>query len=721
MPERILIVDDEPHLLATLGEILRQEGYEVDSVRAGKEAMERLRHTAYDVAIVDHRLPDGTGLALYSEIEKIQPSPAVILLSGDATMDIAIEALRRGVSDYLLKPAHPEELKRAVKQALARKKISEAVALQRKMELLYEVGRSITGETELDSFLKNLVEKLSEVLALPRCLLFLLTEEREALLLKASNVPVRREVRIPVRRGVIHNLLHEGKEVVIDDVQKDRRLPLLLKKLHLRSLLLVPILLRGNLLGVLSVDSGETAHRFTESEAKLSRFIADQAAVGIENIRYCQRERDKAKEFGLLAEIATTGTELHEERSILRLAIEKTVSLMRVDAGTLFLIDPERWVPTISVSQGPSLAPTGRPKPLSPRGLEGMIALSQKAWAIPNIGAERKVPPSDRVRLKGWASYLGVPLVHKGITRGILSIATRPPRTFAPREIALMNSIAHQVALTIENVRLYNLNRAHQEDLRQLSLKVFSTQEEERRRISRELHDAMGQGLLALKLHLEILADQIPPEMASQREEIGEAHTIATQTIEEIRRLVADLRPLKLDDLGLVPTLRGLIKDFSRNFKIRTALKRVKLYRRLPSDMETMIYRIVQEALTNVAKHARATEVSIWLERIEERVRVRVIDNGVGFDATTLARRRARRFGLVGIQERVDLMGGVFQILSGRGRGTELRVELPLQPAAPRKGWRPPPSGPELRREPISTQATKRPLSIRRPRHLPPH
>ncbi len=720
MPERILIIDDEPHLLATLEEILRQEGYEVDSARTGKEALERLRHAAYDVVIVDHHLPDGTGLGLHTEFEKIQPAPATVLLTGHASIDTAIEAIRRGASDYLLKPTHPEDLKRSVRQALERKKISEAVTLQRKMELLYEVGRSISGETELDAFLKNLVERLSEVLVLPRCLLFLLTDEREALILKAANIPVDREVRIPVRKGMIYDLLHEGKEVVIDDVQKDRRLPPLLKKLHLRSLLLVPIVLRGDLLGVLSVDSGETPHRFTGSEVKLARFIADQAAVGIENIRYCQRERDKAKELGLLAEIATTGTELHEERSILSLAIEKAVSLMRVDAGTLFLIDPERWVPTTSVAQGPSLAPIGRPKPLSPRGLEGMIALSQKPWAIPNIASEKKLPASERGRLKGWASYLGVPLVYKGITRGILSIATRQPRTFAPREVALMNSIAHQVALTIENVRLYNLNRAHQEDLRQLSLKVLSTQEDERRRISRELHDAMGQGLLALKLHLEILADQIPPEMASQREEIGEAHAIATQTIEEIRRLVADLRPLKLDDLGLVPTLRGLIKDFSRKFKIRTTLKRVKLYRRLPSDMETMIYRIVQEALTNVAKHARATQVSIWLERIEERVRVRVIDNGVGFDATTLARRRARRFGLVGIQERVDLMGGAFQILSGRGRGTELRVELPFEPAVPRSEWMSS-SGPELLREPISTKATKRPLSIRRPRRLPPH
>ena len=241
-----------------------------------------------------------------------------------------------------------------------------------------------------------------------------------------------------------------------------------------------------------------------------------------------------------------------------------------------------------------------------------------------------------------------------------------------------MNSIAHQLALTIENIRLYNLNRQHQENLRHLSLKVLSAQEEERKRISRELHDATGQALLALKLHLELLAQQVPPEMTNPREEIAEAQAITTQAIEEIRRLVADLRPLKLDDLGLVPTLRGLVKDFSRKFNIVVMLEKVRLLRRLPSDIETVVYRIVQEALTNVAKHAKATEVFITLERVKDRVHVRVMDDGIGFDAATVSKRRARRFGLAGIQERVDLMEGNFQILSRKGRGTEISVEIPL-------------------------------------------
>lgn len=714
MAERILVIDDEPHLLETLAEILRLEGYEIDTARTGKEALEKLRAAGYDLIIIDHRLPDMTGLALHTESMKLAAPPATIILTGHASVDTAVEALRQGASDYLLKPTHPDELKWSVSEALERKRISETATFQRKMELLYQVGRSIAGETHLDSFLKNLAERLSEALGLPRALVFLLTEQKEALVLAASNIPYAREVRIPVRKGALYDLITEGKEVVMEDAQKDRRLPVFLRRFKIRSLLIVPIVLRGNLLGVISIDSDQRTHHFTESEIKLARFVADQAAVGIENIRYCERERDKAKEYSLLAEIATAGTERHDERSVLALAVEKTVALMEVDAGTVFLVDPERWVPTIAASHGPSLAPAGRAKPLSPRGLEGMIALSQKPWAISDLASSRKLSSSDRNRFKGWTAYLGVPLLYKGMTRGILSIATRRPRTFAAREIALMNSIAHKIALTIENIRLYNLNKAHQESLRRLSLKVLSTQEEERKRISRELHDAMGQGLLALKLHLEILAEQIPPEMASQREEISEAHAIAVQTIEEIRRLVADLRPLKLDDLGLVPTLRGLIKDFSKKFKIRVTLQRVKLFRRLPSEMETIAYRVIQEALTNIAKHARATEAAIFLERIEERVRVRVIDNGIGFDAINLAKRRARHFGLVGIQERVDLMGGTFQILSGRGRGTELRVELPLEPAAFRKE-RPMTAGGEIHRERSETRGTRRPLSIRRP------
>ena len=680
MAERILIIDDEPYILATLEEILKLEGYEVESAESGAAALERLRPDAYDLVIVDQRMPDMTGLDLLAKIQKMKPAPATILLTAYASLDSAIEALRQGASDYLLKPCHYEELKWSVKQALERKRISETAQFQRKMEFLYQVGSAIAGESRLDPFLKTLVEKLCEVLELPRCLIFLMTEEGSGLVLKAANIALDRELRFPIRKGALYDILSQGKEVVIDDPQKDRRLPSLLKRFHLRSLLLVPMILRGHFLGILSVDSGEAVHSFTGPEVKLTRFLADQAALGIENIRHWERERDKAREFSLLAEIATAGAQSQNEAAVLSLSIEKSVSLLGADAGRIVLIDPHTWMPMDSASHGAPLFPRDSLKPLSPHSVEGVIALSQKPWAISDIQHEKKLKQSERARLKkeGWSSFLGVPMIQKGKTRGILSVAIRAPRLFSGREIALVNSIAHQLALTIENIRLYNLNRQHQENLRHLSLKVLSAQEEERKRISRELHDATGQALLALKLHLELLAQQVPPEMTNPREEIAEAQAITTQAIEEIRRLVADLRPLKLDDLGLVPTLRGLVKDFSRKFNIVVMLEKVRLLRRLPSDIETVVYRIVQEALTNVAKHAKATEVFITLERVKDRVHVRVMDDGIGFDAATVSKRRARRFGLAGIQERVDLMEGNFQILSRKGRGTEISVEIPL-------------------------------------------
>ena len=515
MTERILIIDDEPYILITLEEILRQEGYQTESAQSGKAALEKLRHRSYDLAIIDQRLPDMAGLDILAEIQRTRPSAAAILLTGHASLDAAIEALRRGASDYLLKPCHPEELRWSVKQALDRKRVSETAQFQKKMELLYQVGRTIAGETRLDVFLKTLVEKLCEVLEASRGFILLAAEDEEALVLEASNIPFDRPLRLPFKKETaLYDALMEGKEVAVADPKKDRRLPPLLRRLPLQSLLIVPMILRGKFLGILSVDSGRARYDFTESDIKLTRFLADQAAVGIENIR----------------------------------------------------------------------------------------------------------------------------------------------------------------------------SREH---LRRLSLKVLSAQEDERKRISHELHDATGQALLALKLHLEMLAEQIPSEMKSQREEISEAHAIAIQAIEEIRRLVADLRPPKLDDLGLLPTLRGVIKDFSRKFRIETRLKKVKLYRRLPSDLETALYRIFQEALTNAAKHAKATEISISLERVEHRVIATIADNGIGFDPAALSRKRGRRFGLAGIQERVDLMGGSFKIVSRKGKGTELRVELPI-PAAARKPERAP-------------------------------
>lgn len=717
MAERILIIDDEPYILATLEEILKLEGYQVDSAESGGAALEKLRPDAYDLVIVDQRMPDMTGLDLLAQIQKMKPAPATILLTAYASLDSAIEALRQGASDYLLKPCHSEELKWSVKQALDRKRISETAQFQRKMEFLYQVGSVIAGESQLDLFLKTLVEKLCEALELPRCLIFLMTEEGNGLVLKAANVSLDRELRFPIRKGALYEILSQGKEVVIDDPSKERRLPSLLKRFNLRSLLLMPMILRGHFLGILSVDPGEAAHTFTDSEVKLTRFLADQAAIGIENIRHWERERDKAREFSLLAEIATAGAQSQDESAVLSLSIEKSVSLLGADAGRIVLIDPQTWMPVDSASHGAPLFSESDSRPLSPHSIEGVIALSQKPWAISDIQHEKKLKQSERVRLKreGWGSFLGVPIIQKGETRGILSVAMRTPRLLSGRDVALMNSIAHQLALTTENIRLYNLNRQHQENLRHLSLKVLSAQEEERKRISRELHDATGQALLALKLHLELLAEQVPPEMTNPREEIAEAHAITTQAIEEIRRLVADLRPLKLDDLGLVPTLRGLVKDFSRKFNINVTLEKVKLLRRLPSDIETVLYRIIQEALTNVAKHAKAKEVSITLERVKDYVEVRVNDDGIGFDTASVSKRRARRFGLAGIQERVDLMEGKFQVQSRKGRGTEIRVEIPLVVRQRRtdKGVIPIERG--MKREESSTEAEKKRV-IRLPR-----
>src|SRR5579863_1594891 len=693
MDDKILIVDDEPAIGETLKEILLTENYRVDTAGTGKDALAMLGGGRYDLVIIDRRMPDMSGLELLAEIQRLSPPPVAIILTGHASLDSAVEAMRQGAYDYLTKPCHPEELRWAVRRGLDRKRLSDSEAFQKKMEILYEVSKSVAGMMSVDSLLPVLTQRLCEVTGLPRCLIWLLSPNGEALEARAANSPIQGEVKLPFTRETpLFEILQQGREIVVENAQRDKRVPWvlrsILKRIGLQAFLAIPIIIKGKLLGILSLDAAGQFHRFSYEEVRLASFLADQAGVGLENARLYQEEREKSREYGSLARIATMGSQTLDPEVILQVSVEKTIESMEVEDGVIFLVDPETLTKTLSSHRGGRLFSLLSKQQVIPSSLEGQILFSRKPVVIEDLGQQSRLTRMARQQLRraGLESFLGVALRHKDRPLGVLAVGGAGRKAYTPRKIDLILAIAHQVAVSIENVRLLDDNRRHQEALRQLSLSVLSAQEEERRRISRELHDATGQALLALKLRLQMLSRRIPLEMTQEREELQEADQITTQAMEEIRGLVADLRPPKLDDLGLAPTLRGVVKDFANKFGVNVKIKQLKLLRRLPSDMEVTLYRIFQEALTNVAKHAKAKNVYITLERLNSIVRAVIMDDGVGFDPTRALEERRNVFGLVGIQERTSLLGGRCTVESNKGWGTKLVIELPLQ------------SSPEVRR-----------------------
>lgn len=217
--------------------------------------------------------------------------------------------------------------------------------------------------------------------------------------------------------------------------------------------------------------------------------------------------------------------------------------------------------------------------------------------------------------------------------------------------------------------------------LRQLSIQMMNAQEAERKRISQELHDEMGQALTAIMYNLEMSQRDLPPDLRPTiGERLAEAHSLTLRTLEQVRILSLDLRPAMLDDLGLVPALRSYVGRYTHRTGIEIEFAAIGLQKQLSPEIETALYRIVQEALTNVARHAQAQNIRLRLERRATSVVILVQDDGRGFDLEKMQVSKSpdAGMGLMGIEERVHALGGNFSIVSHLDQGTELSVELPL-------------------------------------------
>jgi len=217
----------------------------------------------------------------------------------------------------------------------------------------------------------------------------------------------------------------------------------------------------------------------------------------------------------------------------------------------------------------------------------------------------------------------------------------------------------------------------YREQVQLLSRQVLTAQEGERQRIARELHDETAQSLTSLLIGLRMIEKASTPQDLQSR--IAELRSQTMLTLEEVRKMAVDLRPSTLDDLGLAAALQWYTGDFARRTHIDVTFRATELDARLSDDVEVVIYRIIQEALTNVAKHSDATDVEVSVALEDRSLVARVVDNGVGFDVPSIMRSRERGLGLFGMQERVALVGGTFRIVSVPGEGTRVVVRVPTR------------------------------------------
>ncbi|MBV9670902.1 MAG: sensor histidine kinase, partial [Acidobacteriales bacterium] len=308
-------------------------------------------------------------------------------------------------------------------------------------------------------------------------------------------------------------------------------------------------------------------------------------------------------------------------------------------------------------------------------GLAGQIALSGEPLLVSDLAASSV--SSEAVR-KLAKSIWGVPLKQNNKVLGVLLIGFKKLYEWFPTERELLRAIADRSVSAIERAQMVAALRDREQRIVELSAHLLKAQEEERKRISRELHDETGQALMVIRLYLGMLENTLTARTAKNK--VRETVEVVDRTIEGIRRIISKLSPLVLQELGLTAAIRKEAKDLAKTTGIRVKVLVPNEYDRFAPEAETAIYRVVQEALHNIAKHAQAKSVTIKLTRENDLVKLWVQDDGVGM--TEKPDRRGHSFGLAGIKERVASLGGNVLITSERGSGTRLEISVPTSPLA---------------------------------------
>jgi signal transduction histidine kinase len=283
-----------------------------------------------------------------------------------------------------------------------------------------------------------------------------------------------------------------------------------------------------------------------------------------------------------------------------------------------------------------------------------------------------------------WLSYLGVPLVAKGGVQGVLDLFSQSPTVVGEEHVSLFTTFGRQVGVAIQNARLFEQIWVGRRRLQMLSQELLEVQEAERRHISRELHDEVGQALTAVKVNIQ--AAMRMSGTSSINPYLEESIATVERTLDQVRNLSLDLRPSILDDLGVVAAVRWYLdrQAHRAGFKAHFRAEMPKL--RVPTDLETACFRIVQEAITNAVRHAQAQNVWVTIQQCNiDELELIIQDDGIGFDVNAVMQQGAGdlSLGVLGMHERAELIGGQLEIQSNQARGTEIRAIFPLKKAEP--------------------------------------
>lgn len=389
------------------------------------------------------------------------------------------------------------------------------------------------------------------------------------------------------------------------------------------------------------------------------------------------------EEILALSRISAALSGLWDLDAILTVALDNLLAIMNGEIGGILLLDEQSRALTYRVHHGFSSSYAEGVRLAVGEGIIGRAAQTGKAILLEDISTDPRVAFPDLVNAEGLKAFVAVPLRAKDQVLGVINVASREARRFTPKDVHLLHSIADQVSVAIEQARLYERLRRARDRLRRLARLNLVAEEEERRRIARELHDETSQTLSGLALQLQALVERAAMSENVDGELISglkKVQSLTVQVHKEISRLISDLRPALLDTLGLVPAVRQHAEARLHPMGIEVSVEIKGTIRRLPSSMEVALFRFVQGAIGNIVLHSRAKKALVAIEFMDNELTVSIKDNGVGFDVSKITdvEESGRGRGLFSMRERIGFIDGTGYVDSKPGEGTTVWAKVPI-------------------------------------------
>jgi signal transduction histidine kinase len=533
---------------------------------------------------------------------------------------------------------------------------------------LIDAGIALSSELSLEAVLEKLLETVATLTGARYAALGVIDRSGQTLerfLTHGIDAETHAAIgELPRGRGILGVLIRDARPLLLSDIADDPR-SVGFPRSHppMKTFLGVPILLRGVAYGNVYLTEKENGEQFTEEDLELTQLLAAQAAVAIENARLYESSTRWLRQLESLNEIGNALASELELEPLLALVARRLRELVDARIVMIALPDAESSL-RVTAADGAGTY-----------GLVGMtleVDGSKAGRVLERARSERvdavlEDPEIDQqaARRLGVHSGIYVPLLVQGRAIGVVIAHDKngsDPR-FRDDDVRLAETLAGRAATAVDLSE-----RVSRDAVR----RVVAAQELERKRLARELHDETGQALTSVLLGLKTVEDADDPQ--AMRSAAGELRELVVGTLQDVRRLAVELRPKALDDFGLEAALERLADTFREQTGIGVEVE-ARTGDRLPAEVETALYRIVQEALTNVVKHAQAKRVSVVVTRKDRAVAVLIEDDGRGFEPGG----DGDGLGLIGMRERVSLLGGRLAVETATGAGTTIVAEVPLK------------------------------------------